>query len=62
MPKKCLVHGFGINDADYAVQPKVNGKQVSCHVYKTWQGMIRRCYSSEWHKRYPTYVGCYVCN
>jgi hypothetical protein len=61
MPKKCLVHGVGINDADYVVQPTVNGKKVFCKVYLCWYNMIARCYGSSVQKKQPTYIGCTVC-
>ena len=53
-----LVCGVGINDADYAVQPLINGKQVKCPYYETWKHMLLRCYSDKWHDQNPTYKGC----
>lgn len=68
-PRK-LVHGAGINDADYVVQKHeeigyVNGnrkrKQVwYCPYYQVWQGMLQRCYSVKFQERNPTYRGCSV--
>lgn len=60
-PKK-LVCGVGINDADYAVRPvtSVNGPRLDCPYYRTWKSMITRCYSKEYHKKFPTYIGCEV--
>ena len=55
-----LVYGWGINDADYAVQPVVNGKQVSCAYYSTWHSVVRRCYSEKSQIRHPTYRGCSI--
>jgi hypothetical protein len=52
-----LVYGVGINDADYAVQPKINDKQVHCPYYQRWKNMLNRCYSK---KQYQTYAGCEV--
>ena len=57
-----LVCGVGINDADYEVQPVVNGKRVQCPFYRTWISMLRRCYSAVEQARYPTYIGCSVCD
>ena len=56
-----LVCGVGINDADYVVQPTVNGKRIHCKFYQTWHSMIRRCYSETYLIRQPTYIGCTVC-
>lgn len=59
--KNKLVFGVGINDADYAVQPKINGKQVRCQFYRVWQSMLERCYSDKLQAKNPTYIGCAVC-
>ena len=68
--KKRLVCGVGINDADYAVTKseifEVDGvrkyKMVwICPYYKTWTGMLERCYSEAYQKRRTTYKGCSVC-
>ena len=56
-----LVHGFGVNDADYAVKPRVNGKQVACPAYRTWANMIQRAYNPKEQEKYPTYIGVKVC-
>ena len=29
---------------------------------KAWENMKQRCYSEKYHKKYPTYKGCYVCD
>ena len=64
-----LVHGVGINDADYAVTEwetiEVNGRQKRrlvwyCTYYRTWSNMLERCYSSKFQERCPTYKGCSV--
>ncbi len=57
MPK---LLGVGINDADYAVYPLIDGKQVMCPFYRTWRDMLRRCYSEVFLIEHPTYVGCSV--
>ena len=56
-----LVRGVGINDADYAVHPNIDGNQVMCNYYKTWVSMLKRCYDYKWQERNPTYKGCSVC-
>jgi hypothetical protein len=58
-PKK-LVCGIGANDADYIVQPVVNGKKVWCKFYQTWVSMLKRCYSQKTLEAHPTYKGCTV--
>ena len=61
MPKK-LVEGFGVNDADYVVNPiGPDGKRFRCPLYKTWKSMLQRAYSPKYHARQPTYVGVTVC-
>lgn len=59
--KNKRVYGFGVNDADYVVSRIVNGKQIQCLFYRAWKSMIFRCYSPTYQKRFPTYVGCTVC-
>ena len=56
-----LVHGIGVNDADYAVQPKIDGEKVRCPYYNTWVDMLKRCYDDKFQNRRPTYKGCSVC-
>lgn len=58
-----LVCGVGINDADYVVKPKIKktGTQKCCKFYETWCSMIARCYATVVHKKYPSYIGCSVC-
>ena len=58
---KKLVYGVGVNDANYSVNPRVNGKRVACPFYSKWAGMLERCYSDKYQLRQPTYIGCTVC-
>lgn len=58
--RRSLVHGFGINDAPYLVQPKIDGKQIHCPFYCRWMNMIKRCYSKSLKKTIPTYSECSV--
>lgn len=37
----------------------INGKFTKC--YATWNDMMRRCYDLKLQERYPTYIGCEVC-
>lgn len=69
--KTKLVHGVGINDADYAVTRsekvlKENGKfrnvQVwICPFYQRWRTMLGRVYSSTSRKFCKNYADCVVC-
>lgn len=54
-----LVYGIGINNADYCVS---NIRGYRCPFYERWVSMLKRCYSLVWCKKYPTYIGCSVCN
>jgi len=55
-----LVCGVGINDADYVVEKKINGKRNACPIYLSWRRMLERCYSIKFKIRRPTYTGCSV--
>lgn len=52
-----LVQGVGINDSKYTW---VDGQK--CPFYSRWQDMLKRCYSASYHKKKPSYIGCYVCD
>ncbi len=56
------VYGVGINDADYKIRQEINEKNILCQFYKTWKGMIQRCYDHNSQVKQPTYIGCTVCN
>lgn len=57
-----LIQGVGVNDADYIVTRKINGKRFFCPFYRCWVGMLMRCYCSKTQSRQPTYIGCQVCD
>lgn len=57
-----LLFGVGINDADYAVQPKVNGTAVRCPYYVAWTLMLQRAYHRQSMIRNPCYEGVTVCD
>ena len=59
---RVLVHGFGVNDADYTVQPTINGKREVCAIYSAWKNMIARCYSKNHQQQCKTYIGVTVCD
>ena len=54
------VHGagcFGIGKYKaFTTSTKKSTKQ-----YKTWIGMLERCYSEKCHKKFPSYIDCTVC-
>ena len=61
-----LVHGVGINDADYLLTESINvdGKQKvvwTCPIYRIWRHMLERCYCQKYLNRKPSYLGCSVC-
>lgn len=65
MSKTRLVHGVGINDADYCVTKYNSRKQGgsliwACPFYVTWKGMLKRCYYSKYHEHHPSYLDCEV--
>ena len=69
--KNKLVHGVGINDANYKVHiceqlPITNGKQKqkriwNCPFYTRWVNMIERCFSNKLKTKHPTYKDVTCC-
>lgn len=59
--RNTLVCGVGVNDADYVVKTKVNGKQTLCPFYETWKSMLMRCCCETYKEKQPTYKDCVVC-
>lgn len=53
--EKSPIHGVGINDADYKVSARINGKQVLCKYYSTWKGIMQRCFDLKFKNKHPTY-------
>ena len=58
--RRKLVHGIAINDADYTVCPTIGRKKVCCPAYISWHNMLMRVFSSAYHEKQPTYIGCTV--
>ena len=54
-------YGVGVNDADYAAQPIVNGNQIKDPAYQSWVDMLKRAYDPKLHEKYPTYSDVTVC-
>jgi hypothetical protein len=52
---KKLVRGVGLNDLTI----KGNGNEDA---YSKWSGMLERCYDPKSHIKFPTYIGCSVCD
>ena len=69
--KNKLVHGVGINDANYVVHkseelPRTNGKRNKkliwkCPFYSRWVSMLERCFSNKLKARYQTYKDVTCC-
>jgi len=55
--KNKLIYGVGTND--YSGSVSLNGKHFKS--YNCWRSMLHRCYSAKCEIRYPTYIGCIVC-
>ena len=55
-PYSPSVCGVGILGTKYP--SRTNGRNTK--EYVLWQGMLQRCYSDTFKKRYPTYEGCEV--
>ena len=55
-PYSPSVFGVGILGAKYPIT--ING--VKTREYELWKGMLRRCYSTTYKKKYPTYIDCEV--
>ena len=58
--KRTSVYGIGINDANYVVNPSVDGVKFTCPIYRMWVAMFKRCYSGSSLSLRPSYVGCTV--
>ena len=64
---KRLLHGVGINDADYktCVTLRTDGIKKTlwkCPYYERWSNMLQRCYFKKYQEAVPTYKGCVVCD
>lgn len=58
-PYEPKVYGVGyIGEGKY--KSKINGKTT--RIYDTWCNMLKRCYDSKQHEKYPTYKNCEVCD
>lgn len=55
-----IVHGVGVNDADYIVSASLDGSRKACPFYEAWKSMMYRCYSDKNKEKRPTYTECSV--
>jgi len=54
-----VVYGVGyLGEGGYVCSK--NGENT--RVYKTWKGLLSRCYSEKWRSSNPTYEDCSVCS
>lgn len=66
-----LVHGVGVNDADYVLSKfeitgYINGKHKRklvwiCPFYRTWASMLKRCFCEKYKAERPTYEDVTCC-
>ena len=60
---RTLIQGVGINDYQGVVREQLpNGKSKLKSFYVAWTNMLTRAYSANYHKLYPSYIGCSVCD
>lgn len=60
LSKRRPLFGVGINDASYMVQPNIDGNNLVCPYYSSWQNMITRSYSKRFQSSRVSYIGCTV--
>ena len=58
---RTLLYGVGINDADYMVHTRPNGKKVVCPYYAKWANVIQRAASAKFKLKHPRYKDTTVC-
>lgn len=56
---KSSLYGFGINDADYPIKTRVNGKCVIVPEYSRWISVVQRSNDPKEKARKPSYEGVY---
>lgn len=60
--KRQTICNYGINDADYLVNPTFEGMRVPCFAYATWRGMIQRSKDVDYKNKYKCYDYVDVCD
>ena len=58
--KRRLILGVGINDADYMIEVRIDGKRLVCPAYRAWKHILRRCYCKKFLSENKTYIGVKV--
>lgn len=58
---KRVTFGEFVNDADYLVSPRIDGKQKRCPAYSSWMAMIIRCNHPSALKKRPEYINVSIC-
>jgi hypothetical protein len=59
--KTKLVHGVGINDADYIVATRrKDGYTYTCPIYGTWVRMLGRCFYPKQKEQNPCYLNTHL--
>lgn len=56
---KSSLYGFGINDADYPIKSRVNGKCVIVPEYSRWISVVQRSNDPKEKARKPSYADVY---
>ena len=59
---KRLIFDDFVNDADYVVSPRIDGKQLRCPAYAKWISMVFRCNHPSCLSKRPEYVGVTICD
>lgn len=54
-----MVYGVGFDSGGTFIKTK---GRAHTKVYSTWKSMLMRCYSENYHVKFPTYIDCYVCD
>ncbi len=59
MGNRKLAFGVGTNDVPYNTRD-IDGSGTRCPYWIKWYSMLRRVYSSGYHKKFPSYIGTTV--
>jgi hypothetical protein len=57
-PRGVLIADQGVNDSDYQCQPRIDGVQYMCPIYRIWVSMINRAHVGGFYQqKYSKYIG-----